>query len=97
MVGERPKNNKNNRIYLEKTLERLQDEIKGREIATTEDTPVQLTQRELGGGGIIQEKIAQQASDNLKLQTETVRGLCYNTIRVMDVLRTMQIINQEGS
>ena len=79
MIGERPKNDDNNRIYLEKTLERLHDEIKSREVATTEDTPVQPTQRELGGGGIIQEKITQQASDNLKLQTETVRGLCYTS------------------
>ena len=97
MIEERPRNNENNRTHLEETLEGLHNEIKTQEKLTTEGPPIQPIGGEPGGGKIRREKISRQASDNLILQTQTVRELCYDTTRVMNVLRTMQSIDQEGS
>ena len=88
MIRERPKNDENNRIHLEETLEGLHNEIKNQKNLTTEGPPIQPIGGEPGGGEIRREKITRQASDNLMLQTQTVRGLCYDTTRVMNVLRS---------
>ena len=96
-IAERPKTDENNWIYLEKTLEKLHNEIQSQKTKTTNGTPITSAQGKLDQDDIMQEKITQQASDNLKLQTETVRGLRYDMKRIANVLRTIKIISQEGS
>ncbi len=62
---------------MEETLEELHNEIKNQEKLTTKGPPTQPIGGGPGEGKIRREEISHKASNNLMLQTQTVRGLCY--------------------
>ena len=90
LTGMTPKCDSSNWLYLQGILEELYSDIeKVREVSTNNGCPDEKTIR--------REEISHQASNELKSQARAVQTLCYDTTRTINILTTLQNIDQEGS
>ena len=95
LTGMTPKCDSNNWLYLQGILEELYGDIE--KVQETSRTRVSTNNGCPDEKAVRREEISHQASNELKSQARAVQTLCYDTTRTINILQTLQNIDQEGS